>query len=72
MTRLKLIGLVSNERQLVLYETTKDDERIVLLLVKKKYKMKFENSVVTQNVMRDFSICLAHNFLILEQIETKL
>jgi len=59
MIRLKLIGLVSNERQLVLYETTKDDERIVLLLVKKKYKMKFENSVVTQNVMRDFSICLA-------------
>ncbi len=72
MTRLKLIGLVSNERQLVLYEITEDDEIIALLLVEKKYKVKFENSVVTQNVTRDFSICLAHKFLILEQIATKL
>jgi len=72
MIRLKLIGFVSNERQLVLYETTKDDERIVLLLVEKKYKMKFENLIVTQNVTRDFSIYLAHNPLILWQIATKL
>jgi hypothetical protein len=39
MTRQKLIGLVSNGRQLVLYENTKDDKRIVPLLVEKKYYM---------------------------------
>ena len=72
MTRLKLIGLVLNKRQLVLYKTTKHDERIVLFVVEKKYKMKFKNSVVTQNVTRDFSICLGHNSLILRQIATKL
>ncbi len=72
MTRQKLMGLVSNERQLVLYEITKDDKKIVPLLVEKKYYMKFENSVVTQNVTRDFSICLAHNCLIFGQITTKL
>jgi hypothetical protein len=63
---------VSNERQLVLYENTKDDKKIVPLLVEKKYYMKFENSVVTQNVTRDFSICLPHKFLILRQIVMKL
>jgi hypothetical protein len=72
MTRLKLIGLVLNKRQLVLYKITKDDEIIVLLLLEKKYKMKFKNSIVTQNVTRDFSICLGHSFLILRQNATKL
>jgi hypothetical protein len=72
MTRLKLIGLVLNKRQLVLYKTTKDYERIVLLLVEKNNKMKFKNWVVTQNVTRDFSICSEHNSLILSQIATKL
>ena len=72
MVRLKLVGMVLNKRQLVLYKTTKDHERIALRLVEKKYKMKFKNSVVTQNVTRDFSICLAHKFLILEQIATTL
>jgi hypothetical protein len=72
MTRLKLIGLLSNERQLVLHEITEDDEIIALLLVEKKYKVKFESSVVAQNIKRDFSICLPHNFLILEQIAMKL
>jgi hypothetical protein len=48
------MGLVSNERQLVLYENIKDDKKIVPLLVEKKYYMKFENSVVTQNVTRDY------------------
>jgi len=43
MTRLKLIELLSDEGQLVIYETVKDDEKIVLLLVDKKYEMKFEN-----------------------------
>ncbi len=72
MTGQKLMGLVSNERQLVLYENTKDDKKIVPLLVEKKYYMKFENSVVTQNVTRDFAICLPHNFLMLRQIVMKL
>jgi hypothetical protein len=72
MVRLKLVGLVLNKRQLVLYKTTKDHERIALLLVEKKYKMKSKNSVVTQNVTRDFSICLRHNSLALGQIATKL
>ena len=56
MTSLKLTGLMSNESQLIVYETVKDDEKIVLLLVDEKYEINFENSVVTQNVMRDFSI----------------
>ena len=64
MTRLKLIGLVSNESQLIVYETARDAEKIVLLLVVEKYEMKFENLVVTQNVTRDLSICLGHNSLI--------
>ena len=34
--------------------------------------MKFKNSVVTQNITRDFSICSEHNSLILSQIATKL
>jgi hypothetical protein len=72
MVRLKLVGLVLNKRQLVLYKTAKDHERIALLLVEKKYKMKSKNSVVTQNVTRDFSICLRHNSLALGQIATKL
>ncbi len=72
MTRLTLIGLVPNESQLIAYETVKDDEKIVLLLVDEKYEMKFENYVVAQNVTRDFSICLGHNSLILRQIATKL
>jgi hypothetical protein len=72
MTGQKLMGLVSNERQLVLYENAKDDKKIVPLLVEKKYYMKFENSVVTQNVTRDFAICLPHNFLMLRQIVMKL
>ena len=76
MTRLKLTGSVSNERQLVLYETilyetTKDDEKIVLLLVEKKIRMNIENSVVRQNVTRDFRICLAHSLLIHGQIAMK-
>jgi hypothetical protein len=71
MIRLRLIGLVSNERQLVLYETTKVGQRIVLLLVEKKNRIKFENSVVTQSVTRDFRICSTHNLLILGQIATK-
>ena len=72
MTRLKLIGLVLNKRQLVLYKITKHDEKIVLFVVDKKNKMKFKNSVVTQNVTGDFSICSEHNSLILSQIATKL
>ena len=64
MARLKLIGLVSNESQLIVYETARDAEKIVLLLVVEKYEMKFENLVVTQNVTRDLSICLGHNSLI--------
>jgi len=72
MTRLKLFGLVSNESQLVVYETVKDDEKIVLLFVDEKYEMKFENSVVTKNVTRDFSICFEHNSFILQQIAMKL
>jgi hypothetical protein len=57
MTRARLIGLVSNESQLVVYKTAKDDEKTVLLLVDKKFEMKLENSVVAQNVTRDFSTC---------------
>jgi hypothetical protein len=72
MTRLKLIGLVSNESQLIVRETVKDDGKIILPFVCKKYEMKFENSMVTQNVTRDFSICLRHNSVILRQITTKL
>ena len=64
MARLKLIGLVSNESQLIVYETARDAEKIVLLLVGEKYEMTFENLVVTQNVTRDLSICLGHNSLI--------
>jgi hypothetical protein len=58
MTRLKLVGLVSNESQLIAYKTVTDDEKIALLPVDEKYEMNFEKSVVTQNVTRDFSICL--------------
>ena len=54
MTRVKLIRLVLNKRQLVLYKITKHDERIVLFVVEKKNKMEFKNSVVAQNVTRDF------------------
>ena len=72
MTCQKLIGLVSNESQLIAYKTVTDDEKIALLPVDEKYEMNFEKSVVTQNVTRDFSICLGHNSLILRQIGTKL
>jgi len=57
---------------LVLYKTTKHNERIVLFVVGKKNKMKFKNSIVTQNVTRDFSICSEHSARILSQIATKL
>jgi hypothetical protein len=36
MIRLKLIGLVSNEIQLTVCETLKDDEKIMLLLIDEK------------------------------------
>jgi len=72
MVSLKLVGRVSNKRQLVLHKTTRDHERIPLLLAGKTYKMKSKNSVVTQNVTRDFLICLQHNSLVLGQIATKL
>jgi hypothetical protein len=52
MTRAKLIGLMSNESQLVVYKIAKDDEKTVLLLVDEKFEMKFENSVVTKNITR--------------------
>jgi hypothetical protein len=72
MIRPKLIGLVSNKRQLVLYKTAKHSERIVLFVVKEKHEMILKNLVVTQNVTRDFSICLEHISLILSQIVMKL
>ena len=72
MTRLKLIGLVLNKRQLVLYKTTKLNERIVPFVVEKNNTMKFKNSVVRQNVTRDLSICSEHSSLIPSQIATKL
>jgi hypothetical protein len=68
MTRAKLIGLVANESQLVVYKTDKDDEKTVLLLVEEK----FENSVVTQNVTRDFVFCWMNKSLKVRQFEMKL
>jgi hypothetical protein len=53
-------------------KTLKMIRRLSHFLSRKKYYMKFENSVVTQNVTRDFLICLPHNFLILQQIVMKL
>ncbi len=52
---------MSNESQLIVYETAGDAEKIVLLLVDEKYEMKFENLVVTQNATRDLLISLGHN-----------
>jgi hypothetical protein len=71
MTHAKLIGLVSNQSQLVVYKTAKDDEKTVLLLVDEKFEMKFENSVVTQNVTRDFVFCWMNNSLKVRQFEMK-
>ena len=49
--RLKSIFLRndSSESQLVIYETVKDDEKIMLLFVDEKYEKKFENCVVTRD-----------------------
>ncbi len=66
-----MIGLVSNQSQLVVYKTAKDDEKNVLLLFDEKFEMKFENSVVTQNVTRDFVFCWMNNSLKTPQFELK-
>jgi len=68
MTRAKLIGLMSNESQLVVSKIAKDDEKTVLLLVDEK----LENSVVAQNVTRDFVFCRMNNSLKVRQFEMKL
>lgn len=44
---------MSNERQLVLYGATENDDRTILSLVEKKTRMTFEISLIRQNVTRD-------------------
>jgi hypothetical protein len=63
---------MSNERQLVMYQTDKDNEGIFLLLVEHKWKVNSENLIVRQNVTRDFVICFAYKNLTFNPILVKL